>query len=665
MEGFRQRKEPLIGLEELPNELLVYIFSFLPTSRDVVKLRYVSRKIRSISETPSLWNTFFWPWYDEREEKSLNAALEVCGTHVNRLVVPDIVSCIGTCLQCNEWDEDPNKCFVWYSLDSLEGKLFIMRPSTAMKVLRHCCNATEVTGICLNVDEMEDIMEEMEHLKKLEIRPSTSKMNPWEPITATSEMRPWEPIAAVTDCANLEELVLHGMDVYCSIHCLSDWVDNGFQPPNLSIVLNEDTDQCNLPCTLQQWSQWNSQIPAGHTAYFKLYSTECNFRDVSSAAPVFQLDFGQTASYPLVKASDFGLFGFSEDLMVLTNSISNGKVVHKALVKSDKFSFCTSNLYSNVSSLSFVTDFTATDCELLSGHLEQLSVACPNLERLNLRGNTKCLESLQGLRNIVDHCHNLRGLNLENVHIKKRWCLGLCEALNENCMELWEVLSEIKMLNHLRIEMCTMKPFMEIDVCSQHSFVELALKFVHLKQIELMESYDEQTPCIYFFDGSPQAYPLLLSHFPSLVSLYAETRTVTVLLTDIITNCKNLKYFKYYNMKRIFSVQPFSDAQSLSIVPNTHLQYLDINSSNSVIDEVFMDSVSAHGELEIVYLSVPSVTEAGITALIVNSPKLCIFNIYFYGVLEQDKLVSLKDRLKMKFIHRKLFNLDGFTITGI
>ena len=43
-------------LEELPNELLVYIFSFLPTTRDIVKLRYVSLKIRSISETPSLWN---------------------------------------------------------------------------------------------------------------------------------------------------------------------------------------------------------------------------------------------------------------------------------------------------------------------------------------------------------------------------------------------------------------------------------------------------------------------------------------------------------------------------------------------------------------------------------------------------------------------------------
>ena len=650
----RQRKKRSIGLEELPNELLVHIFSFLPTSRDIVKLRYVSRKIRSISETPSLWKKLFWPWYDEREEKSLNAALEVCGTHVNRLVVPDVVSCIGTCLQrglqCNEWDEDENKCCLWYDIDSLEENLFFMAPSTAMKMLRCCCNVTEVTlGMCLNGDEVKEVVEKMEHLRKLEICHNISK--------------PSKPIIAAAGCANLEKLVLHGMHDFGGTECLSEWVHFGFQPRNLSIVLNKFTKPSSLRYMLKRWSQWNSQIPAGHTAYYKLYSTECNLQDVSLAAPVFQLDFGQTATYPLVKASDFGLFGFSDDVLLLTNSTSTRKVVHKVSVKPSnpdtcgyyEFS-CPSRLCCKVSSLSFVTDFTARDCELLSSHLEQLSVACPNLERLNLRGNTKCLESLQGLRNIVDHCHNLQGLNLENVHMKKRRRLGSYEALNENCMELWEVLSEIKMLNHLRIEMCTMKPFMEIDVCSQHSFVELALKFVHLKQLDLMESDDDQTTCVFFSDGSLQGYPVLLSHFPSLVCLYVETLTVTILIADIITNCKNLKYFKYRNW------EPISNAQSFLIVPNTHLQYLDIESDDGVVDEVFMDSVSVHGELEIVYLSVLSITEAGITALIGNSPKLCIFNIFFYQEFEDDKLISIKDRLEKKFIHRKLFNLDGFTI---
>ena len=124
---------------------------------------------------------------------------------------------------------------------------------------------------------------------------------------------------------------------------------------------------------------------------------------------------------------------------------------------------------------------------------------------------------------------------------------------------------------------------------------------------------------------------------------------------DIITKCKHLKYFKFYYR---------GNTQLLSAAPNEHLQYLYIDLFLGVIDEVFMDSVSAHGKLEIVLLTA-SVTEAGITALIENSPKLCLFKIYFYQALfssEQKRLKILKDKLKKKLIHRKLFNLDGFTI---
>ena len=54
----KQSKQLLSSLDDLPIELLVYIFSLLPTSRDIVRLRYVSRKMRSVSETSSLWRNF-------------------------------------------------------------------------------------------------------------------------------------------------------------------------------------------------------------------------------------------------------------------------------------------------------------------------------------------------------------------------------------------------------------------------------------------------------------------------------------------------------------------------------------------------------------------------------------------------------------------------------
>ena len=651
----RQHKEPSVGLEELPNELLVRIFSFLP-SRDIVRLRYVSRKIKSISEIPSLWNTFLWPWYDQREERSLNGVLEVCGTHINRLVFPNVVSCLRTCRQCHEWGfewGDLTGYDLWISgrhVKGLRRNCFTVSSSTAMKMLRHCCNVTEVTlGFCgLNGDEVKEIVEKMMYLRKLEIYNNTS-------ISSKS-------IIAAVGCANLERLVLHYVDVHnFERDVLLEWVHVGFQPPNLSIVLHDDrANNCWVQFspleTLEQWPQWNSEIPAGHTAYFKLYFNEyklCNLWDTSPAAPVFQLDFGQTATYPFVKASNFGLFGFGEDLLLLTNSTSDSKIVsHKAsVIQHDEFSFCTSNLCCNVSSLSFVTDFTATECGLLSSHLQQLSIACRNLERLNLDGNTGCLESLQGLRNIVDHCHNLQGINLKDVHVTQI----------ENCMELWQVLSEIKMLNYLRMEMCTMKPFMEIDVCSQHSFVQLALKFVHLEQLELMDNDNRRAPCLHFSNESHQNYPVFLSYLPSLVCCFAKTRTVTSAVVDIITKCKHLKYFKYYQWRQNFS------AQSLPAAPNKCLQYLDIDLRETDIDEVFMDSVSAHGKLEIVLLHVFSVTAAGITALIENSPKLYLCKIFFYSEFfnnEHEQLITLKAVLKKKLPRRKLFNLDGFTITG-
>ena len=637
-------QEPSIGLEELPNELLVYIFSFLPTSRDIVKLRYVSRKIRGISQVPSLWNKFLWPWYSKHDERSLNEALEVCGTHVKRLVYPDIFSCC----QQHEWDDLTMRSYCNSHKQYFKETLFMMASSTALEMLRHCCNVTKVTlGICLNGDAVKKILEEMKHIKKLDI------------CSSVAIPTPNKSIIAAAGCGNLNKLVLRDVVADDIEHCLSEWVHVGFQPPHLSIFVHKVTCRVAdlLVKMLQPWPQWNSQIPADRTAHFKLYFTVCNLWDTSSVAPLFQLEFGQTAKYPFVKASDFGLFGFGEDLLLLTNSSNNGKVVHKAsLIQSDEdgieISSCIrlSGLRCNVSSLSFLTEFTATRCGLLSGHLEQLSIVCPNLERLALRGNTSCLESLQGLRNIVDHCHNLQGVNLEGIHA----------ATIQNCIELWEVLSEIKMLNHLRIELCT---FMGTEVCSQQSLYQLALKFACLKQLELMDSSDDYVvplpPCLLISNELHQACLVFLSHLPSLVSCFAETDTVKAVV-DIITKCKHLKYFKYH-------WTPYYNVQSLLAAPNNHLQYMYINSQIIRITKAFMDSVSAHGKLEVVLLNVYTVTEAGITALIENSPKLYLFKIHFYqkiGDKKHKQLKALKDMLQRDFSHRKLFHLDGFMITG-
>ena len=592
-------KGPLSRLDELPIELLLYIFLLLPTSRDIVRLRYVSRKIRSISETSTLWKNFLWPWYDSREERSVNEVLKACGTHIKRLTFPG---------------------------DFSAG----MAPSTAMKFLQHCCNVTEITlDTCLNGDEVQKIVE-MKFLRKLEIRWIKSPAVPIEPI--------------IVACSKLEELLLK-CDLSSHILCCLDmWANSGFKPPTLSIVNGGLGD--NSIMLIQRWPQLNSRIPAGHTAHFKLCFNRWNCSLLNSSFPEFQLEFGQNATYPFIKPSNFGLFGFGKDLMLLTNSTINGKVIHqlnKPYIRSEEYSLVTSHLRCNVATLNFVTDFDASCFGLLSGHLEQLSVSCTNLERLNLAFNESCLESLKGLKSIVNQCHSLQGLKLNGIHFTRV----------QNCIELWELLSEIKMLNHLTVETCSMEPFGKNDTCAQHSFLKLVQKFVYLEHLQL--SYNERSPCSSCHDTSDEAYPQLLAHFPVLIYCHVIGKPSNV--ADIITNCKRLKYIEC-------DVIGYANIPSLStIAPNQYLQHLYIYSPGSNIGEMFMDSVSAHGKLEHVYLSVQCVTIAGITALVQNSPKLYYCNIRSQLLLN-DRNVQVAGyifnyTLKNKFSHRKLFNLNG------
>ena len=95
-----------------------------------------------------------------------------------------------------------------------------------------------------------------------------------------------------------------------------------------------------------------------------------------------------------------------------------------------------------------VTHFDLVQCSsFCSGHLEQLAIACPNLQRLNLQDCYFCFDSLQGLQAIASHCHNLQGLNLLGI---------LCVSKVEDQTRLWEILSNMK-LTHLEVEYCVLR----------------------------------------------------------------------------------------------------------------------------------------------------------------------------------------------------------------
>ena len=106
MEEAYDNKEPVTTLLALPTELLVYIFMFLPSARDKVKMKYVSSRLQSVMEAPSLWSEFVWPYYDSREELCMNNLLKSCGRYMKTVSFPDyvppslqLVNMLGWC--CN------------------------------------------------------------------------------------------------------------------------------------------------------------------------------------------------------------------------------------------------------------------------------------------------------------------------------------------------------------------------------------------------------------------------------------------------------------------------------------------------------------------------------------------------------------------------------------
>ena len=76
----------------------------------------------------------------------------------------------------------------------------------------------------------------------------------------------------------------------------------------------------------------------------------------------------------------------------------------------------------------------------------------------------------------------------------------------QDCIQLWELLSEIKMLKNLTVMTCTMEPFGKNDTPAQCSFLKLVQKFASLESLQLQHN----EPCLSCEDALYEIYPLLL-----------------------------------------------------------------------------------------------------------------------------------------------------------
>ena len=470
------------NLLSLPVELLVYIVSFLTEVRDKVKLRYVSRRVKSISETPSLWRKFVWRYYDRLEERCLCNLLKACGPHIAELSFPNHVT-----------------------------------PSKLVKLLQRCGDVRHLSlskETKLSIEQITNILQHMEHLSVLKIRLS---------VTISSLLQLTK---------NVEHLTIyirsHNPDDWY-LHVLHEWVVNDNAPKNLSIVTivryeyhvrYYDSLLLNL---LQSWSEWNTEMPVSRKACLRLYTYDSIALplNLSDPLPVFQLQYGETTCLPLVNASKFGLLGLRDDLLLLTDCPNGSKMVNKAKIVS--FSVRNS-LNDSITDLSFVTHFDVgyTERQLYSGHLEQIAIACPNLVWLNLFANAECLQNLQGLELISKCCEKLQALNLLCVPFQKIECQ----------ITFWDILSSMK-LKELAIQLCTLKPQDEDDTD----------KLIHRFQNCLsLQSLETCGYCCMYCGEIEDDRPFLFAHFPSL-SYCRLNSDQPQSAKEIITTCQGLKIF--------------------------------------------------------------------------------------------------------------------------
>ena len=304
---------------------------------------------------------------------------------------------------------------------------------------------------------------------------------------------------------------------------LNVWVMKNHLPRTLNIVCNECVPTATLANLIKSWLRLNPSSPTDHTGCVKVFNRFKVPMDLFPALPIIQLQFGQSCTLPCVKADRYGLLGAKEDI-ILTNYTYGSKPLHKAVMMDSIAGSI--HYYNDISNLNFVTQFDAVDCRMHSGHLEQLALACPNLQYLDLQWNFNCLQSLQGLHVIAACCRSLRGLNLLGISIKAV----------ESRVKVWEILASLR-LTCLVVELCVLVPNEEDEQTKQLVFN----LYKKCSSLMLLEVHCCTYCAICRFTGgeSGDLILLTLSNFPSLVR--CSLSNIHVAVGDIVNSCAKLK----------------------------------------------------------------------------------------------------------------------------
>ena len=590
------------ALGNLPTELLVEIFSYLPIC-DKIKMQHVSPRFKHIMEVPSLWKDFLWPYYEPLQVCTVSKIIKAQGEHVRRIFFPAKLT----------------------SANILE--------------ISQCC--TKVTHLSLprnlSLDHLEEIVHTMKHLQQLDVFVNGTHKE--SRILAT--------------VAGVKELTLRYCWDWVSADLLKGllaWIKQ--QGDSLPSVINVFAPEIgrfveHLSSQLTHfWSTWSSKLPSFEVALYEirgLYDIRRAPINLYPSIPLMKIQFGPSATPPLIKLSDHGILGLQYDTIHFTDYDHYGEVRHSITVRHKHLHVVKEQLFNCMSNLYSVSNVDFSFMDIYPGHLEQLAIACPNLERINIKNARSCLQSLKGLHAIVNKCKNLQGINLAGIPIP---CVVHNHLVSHTHMNLllWELLSSVKKLTHLGIDLSMLTHHGNCDDVDQQKLIGLLKSCGNLKALEVRDD------CC-----AVDTKDLLFSHFPSLVYVRLETEFAGP-LEYTITNCHQLKYLYYYK-------QEYSSVHHISLPSSSSCHLQQLHMENIDLSAASIDVLSAYGGLEQVILYDVRITTSAITTLISNSPNLILLHIISDDVTGYNlNMEDYKNTISEKFSNHKLFTVGDYFI---
>ena len=597
------------SLEMLPTELVIKILSYLPT-RERFMMQYVCRRFQDVTEMPLLWKEFVWPDLEPHHVCSVTKILQDHGEYVRKIFFPAYLA---------------------------QAKILEMAK---------CC--TQVTHLILprdtklSLDDLRKIVDTMKCLLHLDVFAAGNFTQRDESVDSVQRRVTRQLIVRLLEISStsVKELNLHvdshGKNLFTDINkSIKQLVDQGCHLPTINVYKN-----CTTMCFYSLWRDLQSN-PA-----FKinLYQYKQITMNLYPPMPLQQYDFGPSATPFFIQLNADGMLYHSRSKIINLNEFDHNGIVRHTITPAHTFVGVKNVRINYTSCLHSVYYIDLSCANVHSDNLKRLSIMFPHLQRLNLENNVHCLEDLQGLHAIVYTCKSLEGLNLAGISVSEV----------QSCLRFWVLLSSLKKLSHLAIDLCLMKH----DDDNKHQLIKILETFHNLKALEISRGYLKGCKeCTNTTD-------FLFSHFPALTycKMYCFRYSA---LTYAITNCHKLKYLQE------------KDARKGSPLPssiNCHLQQLCIYSLSFDLTDELVKVLSAHGQLECVILYVKSISITGITTLINNSPKLTILRISMIKPLfnenyendpfrdYHDPPITYTDTIKQMFSYHKLFATGSFSV---